>query len=121
MTWAAGSSFRVRRYMASAQPLVPMTPRRILLMTAPPARPEHYIRRGGLSAARGLRIGFREDAELLALFDHRRERIHDASAGEGRDHLGAEAQLREQIEAALVQVHDLLDDRQAKTRALFGG
>ena len=63
----------------------------------------------------------RRKSQLLALLDHRGEGVHDAGAREGRDHFGAEAQLREQVEAALVQLHDLLHDRQAEAGALLGG
>ena len=53
--------------------------------------------------------------------DHGGDGVHDAGAREGGDHFGAEAELRKQIEAAMMQFHDLLHDGQAEAGALFGG
>src|SRR5690606_25190720 len=60
------------------------------------------------------------DFELVAAFGNRGQRVHHPGTREGGDHLGAEAQLGKQVEPTLVQIHDLLNDRQAEAGALFG-
>ena len=57
-------------------------------------------------------------AAVLAL--DRRQRFHDPRLREGGDRLGALAELRFQLEGAVVHAHQRLHDRQAEAGALFG-
>ena len=91
---------------------------RVLYPPAPnSARLARLVEIVGRGSGRG-GIGLRLDRRRV--LGNRRQRRHDALGRKGDDDFGADAQFRFQREGAAVQVDEVLGDRQAEARALFG-